>query len=230
MESGYADLLSQIKPAIFFDKQNIFYADLTDLITENVLAITDFTMNNFLYDYKNYIEKNNKKSYPIKKRKVKTLKRINEKKKRNIPDIFFKVNSDLCAFTINCDVHDIKSVINNLQDFVATNNGFGYIRNDIWLENNLDIVAYYFCYIPKYNFIMEFQIGHPFASYVFSRDSYLRDYPNSLIDLWKNNFYTNVKNHILGISNINITEELTKLYDETEIEPELLNIINNIKN
>ena len=166
--------------------------------------------------------------HSIKKRNIKTMDRINVKKSRNIPDIFFKVNSDLCAFTINCNLDEIKLVIENLMEYVKNNDGFGYVRNDIWEKDNLDIIAYYFCYIPKYNFIMEFQIGHEFASYVFSRDSHLRDNPNTLVDLWKNNFYTNVKNNILGLSNTNIVDELYNIYDGQQIESQLLNIVKKI--
>jgi hypothetical protein len=49
---------------------------------------------------------------------------------------------------------------------------------------------------------IEFQIGHEFASHTFSIDSALRDDPNcGKIDLWKNNFYNDVKDYLLNKAN-----------------------------
>lgn len=225
--STYQQFLSTITNEIFIDTKNIFYQELTNKIDDNVLEAASKQMDMFVND----ITKTN--GLNVKRRPKKTLGRINIKKQRTVPDIHFKVNSDLCAFTINCDIDHIYNTINMLKEYVEKNNGFGFIRNDIWQPDNLDIIAYYFCYIPEYGFIMEFQIGHPFASYTFKQDSAIRDGDKTAIDLWCNNFYSKVKNNILGFSHDNLILDLCQLYrsyGKTNIDIELLEIIAKIKN
>lgn len=229
----YTELLSSITDKIFRDHTNVFYTELTNLINQDVLNNTLSAMESFRTDFNNYTNF----KYSLNRRPQKTLYRINVKKQNNKPDINFKTNSDLCAFTINCEINDIKNVIDTLDNFTKLNNGFGYLRNDIFSESNRDIIAYYFLYIPKYNYIFEFQVGHRFASYVFSRDSYLRDEPhmrNTIVDLWQNDFYNHVKytllekndnynnnKHYLPLK-YNIYKELNQLYGHREVETDLI--------
>jgi len=94
-----------------------------------------------------------------------------------------------------------------------------------------DIVSFSYGYHPKYKYIIEFQIGHPFAFYVFTRDSYLRDNKNSdLVDLWDNNFYQKVKNKLLGNNtDVDLLTELKNLHGDKPIDPKLYEIIEKIE-
>jgi hypothetical protein len=115
---------------------------------------------------------------------------------------------------------------------IKEGNQFYLLRNSDNIDSKYkDIVVYAFGYHPNYKYIMEFQIGHEFASYVFARDSYLRDNKNAeLVDLWKNNFYEKVKNKILGIdTKVNLFDELNNLYNGKSIETELYQIIEKIE-
>lgn len=235
----YTQYLKSITDIIFRDHNNEFYNELTNLINQDVLNNTTDAMESFRTDFNNYTNC----KYSLKSRSQKTMNRINIKKLNNKSDINFKTNSDLCAFTINCEINDIKNVIDTLDNFTKLNNGFGYLRNDIFSESNRDIIAYYFLYIPKYNYIFEFQVGHKFASYVFARDSYLRDKPhmrNTIVDLWQNDFYNHVKNTLIELNDnnnnnksylplkYNIYNELNELYNGKEIENDLINALDGL--
>lgn len=240
MINNYINILSKITANIFANMYDPFYSQLTENICQDVLDEANKMSNQFVIDYK---EKNN---YEIIARPAKKMERIIIKKQYNKPDIHFKVNSDFSAFRINTKINDITNKLDDLENYFKNINGLFFLRNPIIKDNNdfyllknyddfnskyKDIVVYAFAYHPKYKYIMEFQVGHEFASYVFTRDSYLRDHKNTeLIDLWKNNFYEKVKNKILGVNTeINLLDELNNLYDGKSIEPELYKIIEKIE-
>jgi hypothetical protein len=150
-------------------------------------------------------------------RRVKSLSRIQEKRKKSTA---FKVNSDFVAFTINTE-QDISNFVTQLSQQFP----FFFERNKI---TGTDIVTYCFAYDGHY--LMEFQIGHPFASYVFCRDSYNRDSTqHKYVDLWDEGFYEHVRNVILGKERSNIELRLSRLYGETLVEPELKQILDAVE-
>ena len=167
-------------------------------------------------------------SYPnilIDTRKFKKIERILEKKKNIKQDINFKINSDFIGFRIKCDISDIYKII----DLLRNKFDLFFERNSILYEDKyIDIITYCYAYDYKTKYLIELQIGHPFAMYVFERDSFIRDNKNcGLIDLWDNDFYINVKHKLLRdikYNNYNIVENLKILYKDKEIEKELLNI------
>ncbi len=135
-------------------------------------------------------------------RPIKTLTRVQQKLANTKPEAAFKANSDLAAFRVNVPINEISKVGSKLKDIVDRYNGYIFERNSITdpVTGELtDIVTYYFVYIPDYKYIMEFQVGHEFAAYVFTRDSMLRDNPNcGVANFWANDFYNHVKAAILA--------------------------------
>lgn len=160
-------------------------------------------------------------------RPTKKMERICVKRLKNNSDTHFKVNSDFIALRIECDIPEFSNKIRDVTNFFDMT----FSRNN-W-END-DIVTFLFGYSKEYKYIVEIQILHPFASYVFTRDSYIRDNPKlcaygcKIVDLWNNNFYTNVKNTILKKR---LKDELTQLYSlkNATVENELYEIIKNIE-
>lgn len=238
MTDSYTNLLTTLTLDVFSDMKNPFYSTLTEYITQNVLDEA-FQLSKLFMT--NYAETHD---YQLLARNCKTIERINTKKQRVAPDIHFKVNSDFIAYRVHTSVNDIPNKLNDLKEFLESSGGLFFLRNELYFENDSfyflrdndvstkykDIVAYAYAYHPKYKYIIEFQVGHPIASYVFTRDSYLRDHPDSkLVDLWKNNFYTNAKQKLLGENNdVNLLAELYILYLNAPIEHELLEIIKTI--
>lgn len=146
-------------------------------------------------------------------RSNKTMKRIEIKKLGTQVDISFKVNSDFCAFRIPSEPKSIKDVVEKIQEITMKNNGFSFIRNSIEENGKVnDIVQFVFVYIPKFKYIIEFQVGHFFAFYTFTQDSLIRDLKNEgkpitdCIDLWSHPegtnwtdcFYIKMRNKILN--------------------------------
>jgi len=237
----YINLLSKITLNILSDMYNPFYSQLTEYINQEILNDAHDKSIEFANDYKD------KYKYDIITRQLKKMERILIKKEKNNADINFKINSDFSAFRIITEVNDITNKLDDLERYFKEIDGLYFSRNTIVKDNDnfyllrnsndltskyKDIVVYSFGYHPKYKYIMEFQIGHPFASYVFTRDSYLRDNKESdLVDLWDNNFYGKVKDKLLGINtHINLLDELKELYNGKSIEPELYEIIERIEN
>jgi hypothetical protein len=238
---NYTNILSKITFNVLSDMLNPFYSNLTKEINQDILNEANELSKQFALDYKE------KYGYEIVSRPVKKMERILVKQQRNNSDIHFKVNSDFSAFRINTEVNDIVNKLDDLQKYFSDMDGLYFLRNPIIKEEQhfyllrnsddstskyKDIVVYSFGYHPKYKYIMEFQVGHPFASYVFTRDSYLRDNKDSdLVDLWDNNFYGKVKDKLLGTNTqVNLLNELNQLYDGRPIEQELYKIIEKIEN
>lgn len=133
---------------------------------------------------------------------AKSLARVHQKLAYTKPCAAFNANSDLAAFRVNVEINDIKNVSKCLREIVTENNGYLFQQNSITdPETGLltDIMTYYFVYIPEYEYIMEFQIGHEFAAYVFTRNSMLRDNPEcKIVNFMSNDFYNHVKEAILA--------------------------------
>ena len=240
MTSNYIGILSKMTFSVFSNMFDPYYSQLTQHINQDVLNEANIMGKQFVIDYKK------KYDYEIESRPAKKMERILVKQQRNNSDINFKVNSDFSAFRINTGVNNITAKLEDLENYFKDIDGLYFLRNSIVKnENNFyllrnsndtttkykDIVVYSYGYHPKYKYIMEFQVGHPFASYVFARDSYLRDNKNSdLVDLWDNNFYGKVKDKLIGINTeVNLLDELIKLYNGKTIETELYELIEQIE-
>lgn len=148
-------------------------------------------------------EINTEYRYKLYCRPMKRLTRVQQKLANTGPDAAFKANSDIAAFCINVPIKEINKVGSKLiKQIVNKYNGYIFEKNSIIdpVTGALtDIVTYYFVYIPEYKYIMEFQVGHEFATYVFTRDSMLRDNPKcGVVNFRANDFYNHVKAAILA--------------------------------
>lgn len=144
-------------------------------------------------------------------RPLKTMKRINIKSQGTRDDVPFKVNSDLCAVRFpTYDIKNIKNIIEEIRQRVIDEEGIFQIRNSIEdADSNLiDIIQYAFAYVPSIGYIIEIQVGHPFAMYTFKVDSVIRDKRingeslDGIVDLWDNGFYSFVKSIVLNKKNL----------------------------
>lgn len=175
-------------------------------------------------------------------RPLKTMKRINIKSQGTRDDVPFKVNSDLCAVRFpTYDIKSMKNIMKEIRQRVIDQEGIFEVRNSIEdSENNMiDIIQYAFAYVPSIGYIIEIQVGHPFAMYTFKIDSIIRDKRidgeplDGLVDLWDNGFYSFVKSVILNNNKCkNITmDDFTNVYplkENIKNDVELINILNKI--
>lgn len=131
--------------------------------------------------------------------------------KRNSSIRRFGPISDLIGFRIQSEVMDIESIVAQILKITSDHNGLAVVKNSI----SKDIVQFVYVYIPSIEYIIEFQVGHPFAFFTFTVDSHLRDHPKSMVDLWENDFYSRVRAFILGTSEITglaLYTELVEMY------------------
>ncbi len=140
------------------------------------------------------------------KQMTRITKKINEVGQRG--GEYFKVLSDLVAGRIHCDVTEIPTKIDMINNIVNERNGLIYIRGDLPYgfcmkgDQFTDITQYVYVYLDDVHYPIELQIGHEFASHTFTIDSALRDNPNcGLTDLWSGGFYNEVKQYILDKAN-----------------------------
>ena len=173
-------------------------------------------------------------------RPLKTMKRINIKSQSTRKDVPFKVNSDLCAVQFRTyDIKNIKSIMTELQRRIIAEEGIFQIRNSIEDANNnlTDIIQYAFAYVPSIGYIIEIQVGHPFAMLTFKIDSMIRDKRiegsslEGIVDLWDNGFYGFVTSAILN-NDMSITmDDFINVYplkENIKDNVELMNILNRI--
>jgi hypothetical protein len=135
-------------------------------------------------------------------RPCKTLARVQEKLKLTKPDAHFKANSDFLAFTVaEKDPRGIASVVASLSTQAQCAGGVSFRRNSITTASGdvNDIVQYMLMFIPSIGYVVEIQVGHPFASYTFQLDSAKRASADrgKCVDLWDDDFYALVKANIL---------------------------------
>lgn len=247
--ASYTDKLATLTADVFKDMKNPFYSTLSPLVTQDVLH----DAYEMAHAFKKAYDQDRMGEVCLEVRKEKSLDRVLKKLERNSPDIHFKANSDFIAFRLNCDIHELRQEVADHMEYVTRKGGIVFERNLIISENTgklTDIVTICFAYIPQYKYIMEFQIGHPFASYVFARDSAIRDGKGDYVDLWENNFYNKVKAQLLGTARYDLVQELNTLYEShpllgqeydkmctspndnyprpRPVEPELMKIIENV--
>jgi hypothetical protein len=152
----------------------------------------------------------------ITQRNCKSLVRVQKKLTEQAPgrENFFKVVSDFVAVRVPCEVVEIPGKIDCLRRALLKNgnNGLMHVRGSsderpygFCFSSDkkfTDITQYVYVFLDKVGYPIEFQIGHPFAAHTFSIDSALRDDPTcGKIDLWKDNFYSDVKKRILDKAN-----------------------------
>lgn len=220
----YTSELASITKEEFEDKTSELYKKLVTLITPDMPELAHkhaLALANDLATATNY---------KIETRPVKKYERIMAKANAGRPLSAFQANTDVMAFRMACKVVEIDTYVKQVAQWVTQNNGYfmvkyPYIQDGVYT----DIIAFCYAYVPKYEYIMEMQIGEPLAFYTFKRDSALRDTPNcGLVDLWKNNFYTHIVEHLLKKNVHDLHAELKQLYSENEPEPELTELISNI--
>lgn len=143
----------------------------------------------------------------------KSIDRVNQKiAEERVKQRFFRPLSDWIAFRIHHNsLLEIKATIGKIQRIVAEHQGYMWIRGQSeacpygshWDGKSFqDITQYGYVFLPEVGYLIELQIGHPFASFTFARDSLLRDNPQcGEVDLWKDGFYNDVKQHILDLAN-----------------------------
>lgn len=213
----YKQKLGELIPYSFGNMTDNAYSELIPLITQDVL---DDAYNN----KEKFISLFQELGLNLESRTKKKIERIELKKQGKQRDIAFKVNSDFLAFRIPVELILISKTVEEIQNIVKKNNGYCFIRNSIYDNDKLvDIVQYLFVYIPEIGYIVELQIGHKFAFYVFSIDSMIRDRKNNnesiddLIDFWDypkdstwdNCLYIKIRSKILNPDlDIDIVSEL----------------------
>lgn len=219
----YCNRLSQlILEGKLQDLNDSSWGDLIHLVTPRVL------------------EEAHKKQNEIKKifkplhlvgRSVKKYSRVQEKNQtKHKYQHDFKVNCDFIAYRIPVtEPSNIMAVVNQIIAILKVQGGDGILRNSIMNDNRemTDIISYVYGYLPQYGFMIEFQIGSPFAMYTFMVDSMIRDGAMNLTDVWKNNFYGNMKDFILGKNkDFPVTKEVQKLYGSHPVPKEFRRVIN----
>lgn len=190
--------------------------------------------------------------------KAKTLERVHQKITTHDGN-YFKSVSDFIGFRVNCELEHIAvklTLLRSLEDCVC------YVRQPQFVDEKgkyRDITQYVYLYFTdvgnalqsSIGHVIELQIGHPFAAYTFMTDSLIRDRLTRIekakeqgiildckpapVDLWRNNFYSNVKNYILGQANgenslakEEILEQAEVLFGSNPIPDELMTILNDL--
>lgn len=178
-------------------------------------------------------------------RNCKSIKRVEKKMTEQYPtkENYFKVVADFIAVRIHCQVNQIKDKIDYIKAIVHENKGSVYIRGasddkpyGFFMDSDMkykDITQYLYVYIEQIGYVIEFQIGHEFASYTFSIDSALRDNPDcGKVDLWNQGFYDYVKTQILNKANIVFEDnqfflliECSNIHNHENIPNDLIDIL-----
>jgi len=210
MSKMYREKLNEMITKNGFKMDLDEWKTLSEYITQEVLDDG--------YQYHNEIEKMFENKLKLISRKVKKIERTNKK-------LSFKKNCDCVAFRIPSKISELEKHLEILCQTITENNGQYIVRTN----KNPDIVIFVYGYFPN-GYVIEFQIAHPFAIWTFTQDSLIRDLREQNqseilpIDIWDNDNYTNIKNHILGIKEYDYMTELNKLYNNS-IPEELITSI-----
>ncbi|KAF2815365.1 uncharacterized protein BDZ99DRAFT_194692 [Mytilinidion resinicola] len=159
----------------------------------------------------------------------------------------FKAVSDFISFRIPTGVPWMLSNIQRLVAAITKLDGKYYIKPDKnggqveILDRHVvretmpkDLCCFVYAYLPGIGHVIEFQVNHPFASFAFGRDSYLRDHPEEnakLVDLWREKFYPTMRDILM--KEVQPTEEekdlikakFLKLYKGKQSDPDLIDIL-----
>ena len=206
----------------FQDYTSLAWKQLVPLITNDILIDAHKSQERYKILFS---------GFDVLSRPVKTMERIKIKSQGTRDDVPFKVNSDLCAIQIpTYDVYKIKHIMKDIRQIVSIEDTNGVM---------LDIIQYAFAYIPSIGYMIEIQVGHPFAMYTFKIDSIIRDKrlaggsTDGIVDLWDNGFYNFVKSVILNasIGGRTTIEDFVNMYptkEEMKNDKELMKIIHSI--
>lgn len=158
--------------------------------------------------------------------RIKPLKRVLEQIERETrppirerdvqsPKDYFKIVSDLLRGQVPCEVPEITSKLEKIEEIVKAEGGFvGYRSNFTDMERThltkgqyvgMSQIAY--GYLPEYGHIIEFRVGHPLVLYSVSQET-LSDDP-----LLLTSFYQQAQEYILNKANGDLvsTRSLTLL-------------------
>jgi hypothetical protein len=123
------------------------------------------------------------------------------------PLAHFKVNSDLCAIRVHTAMDNIGATMRVIYAAVVSEpGGKCWLRDYDAIVRNKDIVGFVFAYIPALGFVIEVQVGHPFALYAFKLNSEMRNAKHAgdteeelmgMLNLFHGKFYTKVKRQLL---------------------------------
>jgi len=218
MTSHYISELAKMTPDILSDPSNPFFSALPDITEEDI----DEAM---LQMEEIQRELSRETDLVFEQRARKTVDRIKQKNQREKAGASFRANSDIIAFRVKTDVVNIQKCLDRIKNFFTDDQGMFTVKP--LYKGNPDIIRCCFGYSHKYKYIVEFQVGHPFAQYTFARDSYIRDnITHDKVDLWGNNFYSHVQQKLLGQNpTMDVMGELMVLYGERQIEQELSEIL-----
>lgn len=131
----------------------------------------------------------------------------------------FKAQSDFAAVRLQ---HTNRTILQQQADdlrrsILDTPGGIFQLKPGSDVSFMTDIVVFAYVWTPEIKYIMEIQIGHPFAGYTFAMDSRIRDYghvPGETIDLWNGNVYPTMRNEILH--NWNYSDRLKAVFDNAQ--------------
>lgn len=188
-------------------KDSAFWEGMDQWITDEVLE--DALQKTLFYFHSTKVRP--KKNIERVRQKMKSMTRFDKE---------FKVHCDFSAVRVHCLPRDIYSKAEELKKWVVEENrGQFVVRNDILdVDGKLDdIVLYAYAYIPLLGYVTEFQIGSAFSALTFAHDSLIRD-GGETDDYWDNDFYDNVKRHILSGEAVDLSE----CGFEGKVTPELI--------
>lgn len=173
-------------------------------------------------------------------RNCKSITRVEKKMTEQKPgrENYFKVVADFIAVRIHCNVDQIANKIDYIRKIVSLDGGEIHIRGSTLKQpygsfincGFVDITQYVYVYLVQIGYVIEFQIGHEFASYTFAIDSAIRDDPDcGKVDLWNDNLYDDVKTYILNSSNAkrNILIKATNIHPNS-VPRDLIDILNKL--
>ncbi|AYV75298.1 MAG: hypothetical protein Terrestrivirus1_172 [Terrestrivirus sp.] len=155
-------------------------------------------------------------------RPKKSLERVNEKFSGGLArydagkggaDFFFKVISDFSAVRVSVKASNVYEAVEKIQQVIRDNGGVYRVRNHITEVDESgkpkvgaamkDIILYMFAFVPSTGYVVEMQIGSPFASKTFEIDSVIRGMRSrkesieNVIDLWNDDTYSKISAEIL---------------------------------
>jgi hypothetical protein len=155
-------------------------------------------------------------------RPKKSLERVNEKFSGGLArfdagkggaDFFFKVISDFSAVRVPVKASSVYDAVEKIQQVIRDNGGVYCVRNHITEVDESgkpkvsapmkDIILYMFAFVPSTGYVVEMQIGSPFASKTFEIDSVIRgmrsrkESTENVIDLWDDDTYSKISTEIL---------------------------------
>lgn len=159
--------------------------------------------------------------------KAKDINRVVSKFKGTRADNSFKVLTDWIATRVPCPVNDIYPTYTRINKVVKNNGGVCHIKAHIVDDKKkmTDIVLFVYACVPKLGYVVEMQIGHPFAFVTFTLDSAKRDSPDkaACVDLWDHDFYGLMKKKLLGgeVADEEVEKTLIKVLEGKQVDNKL---------